>query len=79
VRLEAETNEVCDVYAKFRPGFKLTESERVSVKHFIDELGLDVVVDAMERSCADTRRQATEWFRYFCGICWNKVRDVDHG
>jgi hypothetical protein len=45
-----------------------------SITNFIDQLGLYVVLEAAE--LARDRKSCTgSWrFRYFCGICWNKVR-----
>lgn len=46
-----------------------------SIKMFVEKLGPAPVVDA-----AHIARAAKPWskptrFRYFCGICWNKVRE----
>lgn len=51
-------------------------------KRFNEKLGVHAVIEAAEIAMArgsyyrDRRR-----FRYFCGICWNKVRDMEqpHG
>jgi len=51
-----------------------------SVKRFIDELGYHITLDCAEASAAwgawksDDRR-----FRYFCGACWNKIRERRDG
>jgi hypothetical protein len=49
---------------------------RISVKKFISSLPLEEVKDAMQIAIAkgmDPYNTA----RYFCGICWNKIRDND--
>lgn len=50
-----------------------------SVARFVEKLSLDVIYEAvdiaMER-CPPTRSTGYDerTFRYFCGVCWNKVR-----
>jgi hypothetical protein len=49
-----------------------------SVKKFIERLGLDEVIDAAERTMAKkTWYSDYSRFKYFCGVCWGKVRDKD--
>lgn len=48
-----------------------------SIKNFVTRLGPEPVIEA-----AEIARGAKPWsepqrFRYFCGICWNKVRELD--
>lgn len=50
--------------------------EHASVKRFIERLGVHAVLDAAEIAMAS---RVSEWklFRYFCGICWNRVREQE--
>lgn len=48
---------------------------RPSIRHFLRRLPKSLVVDAMEMACDRMNRQKA--FRYFCGICWNKIREGD--
>lgn len=47
-----------------------------STKRFIEKLGVHETLDAAEvaMSAAVHRRNR---FRYFCGVCWNKVREQE--
>jgi hypothetical protein len=45
-----------------------------SVKRFLQMLPYHEVLDAAERSCGKFR-SGNHDFRYFCGICWNKIKE----
>jgi len=79
LRIEDESGEVRDTYERFNDGFTLSDSAMVSVRKFIEAIGMHAVVDAMEE--AHTRpavRRGME-FKYFCGICWNIIKGRDNG
>ena len=46
-----------------------------SIKHFVERIGVDECLDAAEIAGARLG-YARQRFRYFCGICWNKVREL---
>lgn len=50
------------------------DSEMRSVRMFLGKLPLDDVL----RAADITASQGTN-FRYFCGICWSKIREKDEG
>lgn len=45
-----------------------------SMRMFLDKLGLHEVTEAMEIALAKGYYSTEKTWRYFCGICWNKVR-----
>lgn len=47
---------------------------RTSVRNFLSKLPQQVVDDAMSRACSRTDN-ADDATRYFCGICWNIIRE----
>ncbi len=71
-RLDEEGETVCEVYERFTPGYTLSEKSMVTVRLFVDRLGVHEVSGAMER--AFTKVKGSEAFRYFCGICWGKIK-----
>ena len=73
-RIEEEGELVCDVYERFNEGYTLNEKSMVTVRHFVERLGVHEVCSAMERAHVKARKG--QEFRYFCGICWNKIRDA---
>ena len=74
-RIEDEASEVCDIYELFNKGFTLSESAMVTLRKFVDELGVHEVMSSMENACSNTKIRSGQEFKYFCGICWNKVRE----
>lgn len=47
-----------------------------SIKRFVRELGVDDVIEAAEISDARLFLTHSKTFRYFCGVCWNKINGV---
>jgi hypothetical protein len=46
-----------------------------SIKTFNEQLPLHVVLDAAELAYARKPYSDRTRFLYFCGICWNKIRE----
>lgn len=65
---------VCDVYESVYLGETLSDKFRISIKKFIDKLGIEEVVDSMEKAIQKCYKQ-NDVPRYFCGICWNKIKE----
>ena len=78
-RVKSEVDQVCAIYSRYDPGFTLNEKARVSVKMFIAKLGLYPCLDSMESSCSRWEKQSHKIFKYFCGICWSKIKRPDNG
>lgn len=74
-RIEGECNRVVDVYERFNAGYTLSERALISVRYFIDKIGVHEVVKAMEISLTTPSVSKSKQFRYFCGICWNRIRE----
>jgi hypothetical protein len=72
-RIAEEAEMVRDVYERFNVGYTLNEKSMITVRLFVDKLGVHDVCDAIER--AYTRARKGQEFRYFCGICWSKIRE----
>jgi hypothetical protein len=75
-RIESEIDRVAAVYEQFVKGYTLSGPARVSVKHFIERVGVHVVMDAMEIACHRWYADSSTIFRYFCGICWSRIREA---
>ena len=71
-------NEVWGVFAVLRPGEKsVSPSHYLSVRRFIERIGFHETLDAAEIATGRTQGSGRSQFRYFCGICWNKVRTAE--
>ena len=54
---------------------EITTLGQRSVRQFLSRLGLDEVVDA---ACiASAKPTKGDRWRYFCGVCWNKIRQIE--
>lgn len=68
-----------DSWAVFRHwrGEEETTHERFnSVKRFVELLGLDDVLDAVDVTRGACIYSDRREFLYFCKVCWNKVKDA---
>lgn len=73
-RLVCEIEEVVETFELYFQEYTVTEKFKVSIRRFIKKLGGIEVIDAMRTACyhVDDYDQA---LKYFCGICWNKIRE----
>jgi hypothetical protein len=78
-RIEEETWEVAaalegkdrlDTYQKAR---------LVSIKMFLEKLPFHEVLSAAEKTSAKFSYIGVNAFKYFCGICWMKIKEQSHG
>lgn len=60
-------------YGIYSNGYMFTDRFRISVKRFINDLGVEEVNDSMEIAC--TKVRYGDPLNYFCGICWSKIRE----
>lgn len=47
-----------------------------SIKRFVTELGVHEALEAADIANAKQRRGSSYAFKYFCGICWAKIREA---
>jgi CRISPR/Cas system Type II protein with McrA/HNH and RuvC-like nuclease domain len=72
-RIEKGSWEVAELFQpKASQGF--SKAKLTSIRHFIEKLGLEEVIDSMNVALwrKPGANQAT--FQYFCGVCWNKIK-----
>lgn len=69
-------NDVWFVFDHWRHQTKTTHDRFNSVARFIEKLGLDEVLSAADIAMAAPVSSEQAEFRYFCGICWNKIREA---
>lgn len=72
-RIEADAWEVAEV---LQPGASdgYSTAKLKSIKMFITKIGLHECLEAAD--LATLRHHDNRAFKYFCGVCWNKVRDL---
>ena len=47
------------------------------IKHFVAKLGVYEALEAADIANAKYRIGTTSAFKYFCGICWRKIREAE--
>ena len=77
-RLDREVFEVAAVMdEKYRSS--LDRQWHRSIKMFIEKLDFPTVLEAMEIAVSARQYSHFQAFKYFCGVCWNKVREQNNG
>jgi hypothetical protein len=72
--MDEEAAAIERIYSNAFNGFVFTDKFKPSVSKFIKELGFEVVEDAMLYSCRKIYYHEQKVIKYFCGICWNKIK-----
>lgn len=75
-RLEAET---WLVVAELTDDDSFRRDHLQSIKSFVDRLGVEGVIEAAQIARAKVWLTDARRFRYFCGVCWQKIRDASEG
>lgn len=79
MRLDADAQEVLEFFCEYHNRTGIPKDHFTSIKRFCDKLGLDTVLWATERACGQHKWNYRKCFAYFCGICWNRIRDMEAG
>ena len=58
--------------------YTFDDGQSASVKQFLRQLPPIEVEDAIEIACSRKAQLSAAW-KYFCGICWNKIKDRNGG
>lgn len=75
-RVDSDTWDVADI---FIDQFRLDGIRKdwfQSIRLFVEKLGAHECIRAMELSVSRKPFSRDQAFRYFCGVCWNLVREV---
>lgn len=57
----------------------LARDRFLSIKNFVRLLAYHELVDAAEKAYVRQPADETARFKYFCGICWNKIKETGRG
>lgn len=76
-RVDDESWEVVDVLepGASESGFNIRD--RISIKRFIEKLGFERVMEAAEIAYGKCRSSEYQRFKYFCGVCWKMLREIE--
>lgn len=73
IQMEIDVDTVENVYNSVF-GWVFLDKFRLSVKKFIQALGIENVIWAIETAC-NKIYDPEKALSYFCGICWNQIKD----
>lgn len=73
-RLDDETWRVLHVMFPFSDS--VPRDQYNSTRRFVEKLGLHATLEAADAAMASSARFHM-LFRYFCGVCWNKLRETN--
>lgn len=78
-REKSEIEAVDLIYKEAFPGWQLSDQfKRTSLKRFFSVLSLEEIEDAMEYAVSRIKVSG-DAIKYFCGICWKKIREQSNG
>jgi hypothetical protein len=72
-RQDEEMWSVADIFMERFGEESIRRDYVVSIRMFLDRLNVFEVREAMEIACARKYSQTPAW-KYFCGVCWNKIK-----
>ncbi len=77
MRLDGDAREILEAFCKYFTKDGIPKDHFTSIKRFVDKLGLDDVLFASELAMNKCKWNYNSSFRYFCGVCWGKIRDQE--
>lgn len=61
-------------YQQYKPNSFSPHFQRTSLSYFIRELDVNDIEEALEIAINKIPDKAEDALKYFCGICWNKIK-----
>jgi len=79
MRLEADAEEVLDMFCSWFHRKNIPQRDFLGIKNFVERIGVDETVEAVDIARAKFPYSYARAFRYFCGVCWNRIRQATEG
>ena len=76
LRIEGDCWLVADIFVEQYALDGIRKDWFQSIRHFVESLGVDVAIRSMEVAVARMPWSKVKGFRYFCGVCWNRIREA---
>lgn len=77
-RREADAWRVAEIFIdSFGKDDSIRKDWLQSIRMFVEKLGLYECIDAMESATSKHTYNEGRCFRYFCGICWNRIKEPE--
>lgn len=75
-RIEEDVWQVAEVLQAGCSDSEMSRQWLASIKRFNDKLGVHACLEAAHIATDKYPLGTTPTFKYFCGVCWNRVRDL---
>ena len=66
-------NDICDRFNRD----SIPNVDFLSIKRFIARIGVTPTLEAVDIAHVKFRRSYRSMFKYFCGVCWRKIRQAE--
>lgn len=73
-RLDDDAHDVLDEFCRLYHRDGISHTQFGSIRTFVEKLGLDEVLEAVNIAHAKKPYSFQVSFKYFCGVCWRKIR-----
>ena len=77
LRVDADAQEVLNLFCELYGVEGISHADFLSIKKFIERLGVDEVLTSCEYAKSRKPFSKYEGWKYFCGVCWGKIRDAE--
>lgn len=79
-RIKRDINDIDNIYISQYQKWSFSDSFRnISLKYFLKKLPKHEVEEALHIAIARFPKDENTVIKYFCGICWRKIKEQDHG
>lgn len=78
-RIEDELWRVAEVIESGSAERGMSRQWTASIRRFNEQLGVHAVLEAADIARGQYRYGGKKCFLYFCGICWNRIREQSNG
>ena len=76
-RIDSEAHQVLEKFCELYVRDSIPKVDFTSIKRFIEKLGLNEVLVAVDIAHQKRRYSYSNGFKYFCGVCWSKIKNGD--
>lgn len=75
-RINKDILDISKVYSDAYPGWEFSDNfKQISLKAFLKSLAKTEIIDSLRTAICKLPKDRDNVIRYFCGICWNKIRE----
>lgn len=77
-RINIDIEKISKIYEDQYQNWTLTDSFKTSIKHFLKFLTVNEIIESLLISINKFPNNKDDVIKYFCGICWNKIKTKEN-